>query len=91
MAEESMEGGGFTDGEYAFCASNCGWFGSVCVFEDGSDAFPSTASEIEPFIERMEQAAGLLRECLEFACPNGETPTSDLACRIASFLKETPA
>lgn len=55
MAEESMEGGSFTDGEHAFCASNCGWFGSVAVVEDGSDAFPSTASELEPIIERLEQ------------------------------------
>jgi hypothetical protein len=56
MADESMEGGSFTDGEYAFCASNCGWFGSVSVVEDDGEAFPSTASELEPIIERLEEA-----------------------------------
>lgn len=66
MSYESMEGGSFTDGEAAFCARDCGWFGSVSVAEDGGDAFPSSACEIEPIVdlltEAKEEAARLAKD-----------------------------
>lgn len=87
MSYESMEGGDFTEGEYAYCESNCGWFGCVSVAEDGS-AFPSSSDDIEDLVERLQELTGVLRECLAFACPSGEPPTNDLARRVAAVLEK---
>jgi hypothetical protein len=65
------------------------------AYMDGMDQARDEAKRLRCDLERFEDAtdtiarlAGLLRECLDFACPNGESPTSDLACRIDSALTE---
>ena len=89
MSYESMEGGDFSEGEHAFCADNCGWFGSVGVVEDGGDAFPSTASDIEPIVdllneskEHVQKLAAALRElkalCETLMDEDGDVATGPL-------------
>jgi hypothetical protein len=95
VAEPAMDGDGFVDGNPARCQS-CGLAGQVTCDDDGAYFSADDGRwEIEEVAKRADTAtaerdklARLLRECLEFACPNGETPTSDLATRIDAALAE---